>query len=171
MTHCLHLITEKELSIPYKYGYDTAADARIGKVEDRTEENVATDKRHPFGPGKKRKIEHVYYPSFEERGVSFAPRDKMGNLAIAGREDLAIEQTIYNIAYGTGQNHCHCKDKARRIFLVLDKLYQQIYKKGNSNYTESCKEQFVKQLHTECHSIILNETDLEPISKYRKAAA
>lgn len=49
--------------IKQSQSYDATTDAGICKVEDGTEEDVATHKRHPIGPNEQGEIEHVYYPS------------------------------------------------------------------------------------------------------------
>ena len=81
---------------------DTHADAGIGEVEHRTEEDemLTADKGHPQRPVqlKQREVEHIHHLSHQERGVTRTEGHEIRDIIRRGlREYQTIEQTVDQI--------------------------------------------------------------------------
>ncbi len=135
----------------------TAGDAAVSKIEDRGEEaeRVAAYQRHPFREGgvDNREIKHVNHTAEHERGIV---------------PDQAVEETVYDIAHSSGRNHSETYSDPGRCIGFLQKAGNPVRQKAEEDNPEKGQEEFphcAAELHAERHSFILNEIDLEPVTK------
>ena len=143
------------------------ADAGISKVEDRAEEDevVAADEGEPIGPVPlhEREVKHIDHLSLEHRGVPFAPRHEL-RYAIGGtlREDGSIEHAVDDITQRTGydEGHTHEISLGKPLATYLAHIIDE---EADGHDTEEREEQFPKDLHTECHTRVFGEVDVEPV--------
>lgn len=97
------------LTVEEQQRYDTATDCRIGKVENRAEEDemVSTYERHPRRPVcfDNREIEHIDHLTVEQRSVSAAFGHKGCQLRIgAFIKQHSVEYAVDDIAQRTRQD-------------------------------------------------------------------
>ena len=97
------------LTVEEQQRYDTATDCRIGKVENRAEEDemVSTYERHPRRPVcfDNREIEHIDHFTVEQRSVSAAFGHKGCQLRIgAFIKQHSVEYAVDDIAQRTRQD-------------------------------------------------------------------
>ena len=114
------------MRVEQQHGNGTAADGRIGQVEDGTEENemFPAHKRHPRRPVKfkQREIEHVHHPPIQPVGITLSGRYKRSYVHRRTlTEDGTVEDTVDDITYRTRKNQRNTNDIAR----LEARLHQQ----------------------------------------------
>ena len=108
----------------------------------------------PFHQGE---VEHVYYPAVEHRVVAGTPRHELCHERCRRVvENHAIEQTVDDIARGTGKDERKAYEE-EIVHTLPYLLSNNIYKEYNGNDTERGKEELVHQFHAESHAPILGE--------------
>ncbi len=146
-------------------------DAAVGEIEDRCEKQKAatSHERNPRRPDRvnQRKVEHVHDTTEHQRGVI---------------EDHTVEKAVYDVAECAGgdQREAHkdsCRDyrfAVRQQSLTAVTGHGLAHKRGyppaESTRERDSEERQQKlahspaELHSESHSFILDEEDLEPVS-------
>lgn len=105
---------------------------------------------------KQRKIKHINYFTLQQWSIA---------------EQSAIKETVEEVSQCTGKNQCNTNPRpnSRTGMLKLKKKSPDEY---NSNKSEQGEQDFPPistKLHTEGHTIILNEQKVKPIMKHRNA--
>ena len=154
-------------AIEEQNGYHATADTSIGKIEYRAEEYevLTSDKRHPGRPveAEERKVEHIYHLTMQKLSVSFAEWYQFCNSAVAVRKYFAIYHRVDEVAYCTCKHKCHADHIADGEFQVFYYLEQIIAYEYHCHHPEACQEYLVEQFHSECHTLVLDKIDVEPI--------
>ena len=134
------------------------SDAAVRDVENRSEEQqtVSSDERDPLGPYcvDKREIQHIHNPSEHERGII---------------EYHSIEQAVDDVSESSCTNKGQAHEYSGRSFSFADQgrnppakgTEQGDPEKGQAELADSTAE-----LHSESHTLILDEEYLEPVPYY-----
>lgn len=164
-------IVGKFLPEKEKEGDNTAGDAGIGKIEYGTEEEEipATDEGQPGRPVeiKQGELEHVHHPTLEGCAVALTEGNQSCNgiLEIGTvprwREYLAIEDTINDIARGSGQDKAD-DGEIGPTDIQSDTLEQVPDNEEHGKNAETGKEKLTEEFQAKGHSIVLDEDKMEP---------
>lgn len=157
----------ERLAIKKEQGYHPATDGRVGKVEDRAEENemLSSHKRHPLRPigVDDGKIKHVYHLAIEQGGISSALRHKRSDLrGGAFVEQHAIEDTVHDVAQRTRQDEGDANDESC-LEAVPHALVQEPSDDRHCHQPEDGEKKFPDDFHAEGHPHVFGKENIKPI--------
>ena len=163
MSDCQILAEEEEKR------YNAARYGGIGKVKDRTEENemIAATEGHPCGPipFNQGKIEHVDNTSVKQSAVAAAEGYELGDHGCRWIVEYeSIDDTVDNVARSTSHNEGKTREIAPRDAATYGT--EHIYaNEDDKDDAEGGEEEFVKELPSEGHSVILGKEQVKPIGE------
>ena len=148
-------------------GYDAAGDGCIGKVEYGTEEDavLAAIDGYPRGhvPLDEWEVEHIDDASVEEFSIAHAPGYELCCVGVGGIvEDESVEEAVDDVACGSCHDECEADDVAQGAtahdFAPDEPAYD-----ADCDETEEGEDEFAsEEFPSECHSVVLDEGDVEP---------
>ena len=165
------LFNIEAFSIEKQEGYDAAGDGCIGEVEYRTEEDAvfAAIDGNPRGhvPLDEGEVEHIDDASVEEFSVTHAPGYELCRVGV-GRvvEDESVEEAVDDVACGSCHDECEADDIACGA-TAHDFSPDEPADDADGDETEEGEDEFAsEEFPSECHSVILDESDVEPGSDF-----
>ena len=93
--------------------------------------------------------------------IAAARGHQCGHLPIAVIEDDAIEDAVDDVPQGAREDHGDADDVAHGV-LFPNELHQVVGDAHHGHDAEDGEDEFVEELHAECHAGVLREVELEP---------
>ena len=153
--------------IEQQHGNGSAADSRIGQVEDGTEENemLACHERHPRRPVEleQREVEHVHHTPVQPVSITLPRRHERGNAhprALA--EDGAVEDAVDDIAHRPCKNQCDAHD-VTHLEVRLGQPPDVPQDDTREHQPHQRLHRLGHHLHAEGHAVVLDESNVEPV--------
>lgn len=158
----------KIIPVEYQDDKNTHSDGGVRQIEDRGKERgrFTAHQRQPFRPreGEERELQHIHYPTTEQRSVPSSFGHEFGHLSHTRIEAVAIEDAIDDVTRRTRYDGGDTEHKAT-FHPLPDHMTEVIAKRTHSDDPQYGQDYLVvplEELHTKGDSVILLESDEKP---------